>query len=318
MEVAGSTPARGMVGMVLVSIIGAGRVGSTTAFVLAMKGLSDIRLVDIMERVPQGEALDIMHGAASGFSVDVSGSNDFKDIAGSDIVINTAGMARRPGMDRLDLLNRNIQILNSVAGNIKSYAPVSIAIQVSNPMDVMTYVMKKATGFPRERVMGMGGMLDSQRFSLFLAEELGAKPVEVKSMVIGEHGESQAPLFSQSSLKGECVMDLLDDRQRQRVLKRTRDAGNEVIGLKGATFFAPALAIARMVENILRDRKEIIPCSVYLEGEYEHEGLCIGVPARLGKNGMEGVTEPDITDEEKEMFDGSAKKMKGVIEELKL
>jgi len=301
-----------------VSIIGAGRVGSTTALVLAMKSLADVTLVDIVEKVPQGEALDIMHGAASGFGSSVTGTNDFSQIANSDIIINTAGMARRPGMDRLDLLNRNIQIVRSVAEKIKQYAPNSIVIQVSNPMDAMNYVMKKATGFPRERVFGMGGMLDSQRFSLFLSEELDAKPNEVKSMVMGEHGESQVPLFSQSTFNGKNVMKELDEGQRQKVLGRVRNAGSEVIGLKGATFFAPALAIAGMVDNILNDKKETMPCSVWLEGEYGHKGVCIGVPARLGKGGMEGVVELDITDDEKAGFDKSAKKMEGVIEELKL
>ncbi len=304
--------------MALISIIGAGRVGSTAAFVLAMKSLADIKLVDIVEKVPQGEALDIMHGAASAFSVDVSGSNDFRDIAGSDIVINTAGIPRKPDMDRLDLLNKNVQIVKSIAEKIKEHASSAIVLQVSNPMDIMSYIMNRITGFPRERIMGMGGMLDSQRFSLFLARELNAKPMEVKSMVIGEHGESMVPLFSQSFLGDKCVSELLSEEQKNRVLENTRKVGAEVIGLKGATVFAPALAIARMVENIIRDKKETIPCSVYLDGEYGHEGLCIGVPAKLGKNGMEGVAELDITDEEKEMFDKSAKKMKGVIEELKL
>ena len=304
--------------MPLISIIGAGRVGSTAAFVLALRNMADVTLVDIVEKVPQGEALDIMHGVSSGLGVNVKGTNDFREIAGSDMVINTAGMARRPGMDRLDLLNRNVQILNSVASRIKEHAPKAIVMQVSNPMDTMNYVMKKATGFPRERVIGMGGALDSQRFSLFLAEELGAKPVEVKSMVIGEHGDSQVPLFSQSTLKRECVLDVLGDAQREKVLNRTRNAGSEVIGLKGATFFAPALAIAGMADGILNDRKEVMPCSVCLEGEYGHEGLSIGVPAKLGRKGIEKVVELDITEEEKAMFDKSAKKMKGVIEELGL
>jgi len=304
--------------MPLVSIIGSGRVGSTTAFVLAMKDLADVTLVDIVEKVPQGEALDIMHGAASGFSSAVKGTNDFSEIAGSDIVINTAGMARRPGMDRLDLLNRNIQILKSVAENIKKHAPNAIVMQVSNPMDVMNYTMRKVTGFPRERVIGMGGMLDSQRFSMLLAEELEAMPGELKSMVIGEHGESQVPLFSQSTLNSKPVVELLNDEQRQKILQRTRNAGSEVIGLKGATFFAPAIAIVRMVDNILNDKKEVIPCSVCLEGEYGMEGLSIGVPAKLGKGGMEGVVELDISDEEMLNFEKSAKKMKAVIEELRL
>lgn len=301
-----------------VSIIGSGRVGSTTALMVAMKELADVMLVDIVEKVPQGEALDIMHGAASGFGKKVTGTNDFSNIAGSDIVINTAGMARRPGMDRLDLLNRNVQILRSVAGNIKEHAPGSVVIQVSNPMDIMNYAMRKATGFPRERVIGMGGMLDSQRFSLHLAEELNARPNHIKSVVIGEHGESQVPLFSHSIHEGRRVLDTLTEEQRRRVTERTRVAGSEVIGLKGATFFAPALALASMVDSIVSDRKETMPCSVWLDGEYGHSNVCIGVPCRLGKCGMEGVIELEITGEERLAFDKSARKLEGVIEELRL
>lgn len=316
--------------MTLISIVGAGRVGSTTAFMLAMKDLADIMLVDIVEKVPQGEAMDIMHAAASGFSANVEGSNDFSKMAGSDIVINTAGMARRPGMDRLDLLNRNIQIVRSVAASIKKHAPDAIIIQVSNPMDALNYAMRKAGGFQRERVIGMGGMLDSQRFSLFLAQELNrnysgqkagesvVRPADVKAMVIGEHGESQVPLFSQSFLKGECVADMLDKRQMQKLVGMTRAAGSEIIALKGATFFAPAIAITRMVENVLGDRKDVMPCSICLESEYGQDGLSIGVPARLCREGLDEVVDLDINEEERSMFDMSARKMKNVIEEVGL
>ena len=304
--------------MSLVSIIGSGRIGSTAAFVMAIKGLADIRLIDIVEKIPQGEALDIMHGAASGFGVSAMGTNDFSEMKGSDIVINTAGMARKPGMDRLDLLNKNVQIVSSVAENIKKHAPDSMVIQVSNPVDIMNYVMKTVTGFPRKRVFGMGGMLDSQRFSLHLANALGAKLWEVKAMVIGEHGESQVPLFSQSTVNGEPVNDKLSEDQKKAVRENLRNSGAEVIGQKGATVIAPVVAISSMVEAILNDKKEVMPCSVHLEGDYGHEGICIGVPARLGKEGLEGVVELDITDEERAYFNGSAKKIKGVVKELNL
>jgi len=301
-----------------VSIIGSGRVGSTTALILAMKELADVTLVDIIEKVPQGEALDIMHGAASGFGSKVTGTNDFSGIANSDIVINTAGMARRPGMDRLDLLNRNVQILKSVADKIKKYSPETIVLQVSNPMDALNYVMRKATGFPTERVMGMGGMLDSQRLSLHIANELNGKPNLIKSMVIGEHGESQVPLFSQTMFEGKPVGDIINEQQKEDITKKLRASGSEVIGLKGATIFAPALAITSMLDNILNDKKQVMPCSVHLEGEYGNDGIAIGVPARLGRKGVEGVVELDLNEKEMDMFNASAKKMKSVIEELKL
>ncbi len=300
----------------MISIIGAGRVGSTAAFSLALKELGDIKLVDIMEKVPQGEALDLMHAAHSGFCVDVLGTNDFRDIEGSGIVINTAGLARKPGMDRLDLLQKNRQIVSSVAESIKKFAPDAIVIQVSNPMDVMNFVMHKVTGFERERVIGMGGMLDAQRFSLFLARELDAKPMDVKSMVIGEHGESMVPLFSQSFLDSRPVSELLSEEQKKTVLEKTRKAGAEVIGLKGATVFAPAIAITRMVENIVKNKREMLPVSCYLQGEYGVKDVCIGVPARLGKSGLEEIIELGLEDEEKNAFLQSAEKLKKIISEL--
>lgn len=299
----------------MISVIGAGKLGSETAFVLARMGLDDIRLIDIVEGLPQGHALDMMHASQS-LRVEVSGSNDFQDLRGSDIVINTAGLPRKPGMLRTDLINKNRDILESVARKIRQFAPESIVIQVSNPLDIMTYVMKRATGFERERVMGMGGLLDSQRLAYRLSRELDAKPSEINALVMGEHGESMVPIFSKSIYQGKPVSGLISQEKMKGISEKTRLAGSEVIALKGATVFSPAIATARMVESILRDGKETFPVSAYLEGEYGLEGLCLGVPAVLGKSGIEKIQELELSEEEEKAFRASAEKLKGIVSEL--
>ncbi len=301
----------------MISIIGSGRLGSEAAFLLAQKGLSDIKLIDIAKGLPQGHALDIMHSARS-FSVEVSGSNDFQDIKGSEIVINTAGFPRKPGMDRTGLINKNRDITESVAKKIKTLAPESIVIQVSNPIDILTYIMKKTTGFERDRVMGMGGLLDSQRLAFYLSRELRAKPQEIDALVIGEHGESMVPVFSNSLFQEKPVSGILSQEQMKDIANKTRSSGAEVIALKGATVFAPSIAIARMAEAIVKDRKETIPLSAYLEGEYGIEGICTGVPVVLGKSGIEKILELDLSEDEEKAFRESAEKIRNMISGLSL
>lgn len=302
----------------MISIIGSGRIGSETAFLLAQRGLSDIKLIDIVKGLPQGHALDIMHSAQSGFSSEVLGSNNFQDIRDSGIIINTAGFARKPGTDRTGLLNRNMGIVESVAGKIKQFAPDSIVIQVSNPLDIMTYVMKKTTGFERERIIGMGSLLDSQRLAFCLSRELKAKPKEINALVMGEHGESMVPVFSKSIFQGKPVSELMSEEKKKETTEKTRSSGAEVIGLKGATVFAPSLAIARTVEAIVRDRKETMPVSAYLEGEYGIGGICIGVPAVLGESGIEKILEPELSEDEEKAFQESAEKIRNMISNLGL
>lgn len=300
----------------MITIIGSGRLGSNTAFVLAHKNLGDIKLIDIAGGISHGHALDIMHAGHSGLDAEVQGSNDFKDLKGSRLVINTAGFPRQPGMDRTDLLNRNRDITESVAKKIREFAPDSIVIQASNPLDIMTYIMKKATGFERNRVMGMGGLLDSQRFAYYLSRELKAKPGEISPLVIGEHGKSMVPVFSHSLFQGRPVSELLSGEQIRKISEETRTSGAEVIRLKGATVFAPSVAIARMAEAILKNKKETIPVSAYLEGEYGIKGICIGVPAVLGKSGIEKIQEPGLSEDEEKAFRASAKKIKGLVSGL--
>ncbi|MEE9406234.1 MAG: malate dehydrogenase [Candidatus Aenigmarchaeota archaeon] len=298
----------------MISIIGAGRLGANTAFQLAKEGLDDVRLVDIVEGLPQGEALDIME--CSDLEVGVSGTNDFSDIKGSKVVVVIAGLPRKPGMTREDLLHKNSDIVRSVCRNIKEHAPDAVVIVVTNPMDMMTWVAHKELGFPRGRVMGMGGQLDSQRFAYFLSKELRVAPKDVKALVMGQHGEAMIPVPSQSSLNGTPVKEKLSEEQISNSIERTKGAGIEVIKLKGGTAWAPATAISRMVKAILKDEKKVIPCSVPLDGEYGQEGLCIGVPVVLGKDGFEKVKEVELTDEEKEQFNQSCQKVKEAIQSL--
>lgn len=297
----------------LCSIIGSGRIGGTTAFLMARKGLCDIRLIDIEKNLAQGQAMDIMHAAHSGFSVEVSGSQNLQDIKDSDIVINTAGAIRKPGMDRLDLIKKNTAITKSIAKKIAELAPKSIVIQVSNPVDIMTYVMKKATGFPKERIMGSGSLLDAQRFALHLSRELKTNPMDIEAMVIGEHGESMVPLFSNSFFEGRRVYDLIEEGKRKAIAEKTRASAAEVIKLKGATVFAPSAAVTRTVDNIIKDRKETLPVSVFLDGEYGLKDLCIGVPAVIGQGGIECIMEMELKPEEAEALKASAGKLKKLL-----
>lgn len=301
--------------MALCSIIGSGKVGSTTAFCLAQRGLCDIKLIDIKEKLPQGEALDILHSMTA---VDVSGSQDFSDIEGSDIIINTAGFPRTIGMDRSDLLKKNAEVTQSVANKIASATNKGIIIQVSNPVDVMTYLMREITKFPKNRVMGMGSLLDCQRFAYYLSKKLDTKPSKLNALVIGEHGKTMTPVFSSSYYDGSgaTVDGILGEKDKEEITEQIRSSGSNIIDLKGSSSFSPASSIIRMVEAILK-KGEFIPVSAYLDGEYGLHDICIGVPAIIGKNGIERIVEIMLQEEELKSFTFSAHKIEKTIKEVK-
>lgn len=301
----------------LVSMFGSGRIGAAVAHQLAMRGICDIRLLDIIEGLPQGEALDITHMISEwGIDVDVSGSNDFHDLAGSEVVVVSAGLPRKPGMTRMDLLEKNSQIIHDVAGKIVEFAPGTKIIMVTNPMDVMAYVAFKVTGFQRERVVGMGGMLDVSRFKSVLAQKLGVSRTSLHALVIGEHGETMIPLPRFSTVNGNRVSDILSKQELTEAIEATRKVAIEVIAKKGATVFAPSHCVAAMVDAILRDRKLVEPCSTYLNGEYAAKDVFIGVPVVLGAAGMEKIIELPLDADEKALFAKSVEALRAAISSL--
>lgn len=301
----------------MISIIGSGRVGSTLAMILVQRNVDDITLVDIIPGLPEGEALDLSHMAAElGIDVKITGSNDYSALRGSEIVIVTAGLARKPGMTRMDLLTKNAGIIKSVTGEVAKHAPDSKLIMVTNPLDAMTYVALKTTGFRKSRVFGMGGMLDLSRFKQLISEDLHVSRSSINALVIGEHGESMTPLASYSSVNGIPLRDFLNDQQIDDAIERTRKIAAEVIAKKGATFYAPANGIARMVEAVRYDKKALLPVSAFLEGEFGLSGLCIGVPAIIGKEGVEKIIQLDLQGKEKESFEKGAETLKEAIASL--
>lgn len=303
----------------MITIIGTGRVGSTLASQLAAEELDDITLIDIVKGLPQGEALDIGHMATQyAADVDLVGSNDYQALAGSDIVIVVAGLARRPDMTRMDLLNKNTGIIKQVAEQIKQHAPNSKVMMITNPMDVMTYVALKVTGFPTNRVFGMGGMLDSSRYRNLLAKTLGVSYSSVNGMVIGEHGESMTPLASRTSINGIPLKELLGEEKTKEAVEKTRKIAAEVIALKGATFYAPAQGVVKMVESIVKDKRCVYPVCTYLNGQYGVSDVCIGVPVVLGKNGIERIIEVPLEDSEKEYFMKGVQSIKAAISSIQI
>lgn len=305
--------------MMKISIIGSGRLGSTTAFELINRELaSEIVLVDIIKGLPQGEAMDLNQMASEkGKNVEVKGSNEYKDIEGSSIVIITAGFARKPGMTRMDLLKSNAEIVKGVAKEVSTYAKDSIVIVVTNPMDVMCYITLKVTKFEKRRVIGMGGQLDSARYREILSKMLNMPRSMVRALVIGEHGETMFPIPRYSFAGMNRVSELLSEEKLKEAEESTRRIAAEVISLKGATVFAPISCIATLVENIVKNKREILPVSAYLEGEYGLKDLCIGVPAIIGRNGIEKVIELELNEEEKERFKKSAETIIKAIGEIK-
>ena len=277
-----------------VTVVGAGHVGATTGLAIANKGLADIVLTDIIERMPQGKALDMMEATPlMGRDTEIIGTNNYVDTQGSDIVVITAGLARKPGMSRDDLLFKNAEIIGGVVDEVTKHSPDSIIIMVTNPLDVMAYLAYKKSGFPRERVIGMAGVLDSARFRTFIAMELGVSVDNTHAFVLGGHGDSMVPLPRYSTVAGVPITELMSEEQVNRIVQRTRDGGAEIVSLlgTGSAYFAPAWSVAQMVEAILLDRKEILPCAAFLQGEYGVEDAYVGVPVQLGAGGMEKVFE---------------------------
>jgi malate dehydrogenase len=301
------------------SVIGAGNVGATTVQRLAELNIADVTMVDIVEGMPQGKALDIAQAAPiMGYDVDVTGTNNYADIEGSDIVIVTAGIARKPGMDRDDLLATNIKITQQVCASIENYTPGSIIITVTNPLDIITYAANKCTNLEKGKVFGMSGLLDSSRFESFIAAEIGCSARDVNAMVLGGHGNSMVPLPEHATVSGMPISDLLDKDIIDRLVERTINAGAEIVGhLKtGSAFYAPSAAIASMAESVLLDKKRIVPASAYLEGEYGYNDICLGVPVKLGKNGVEEIIELKLSPEQKEALDRSAEAVKASISKI--
>lgn len=304
--------------MAKVSVIGAGHVGESVGFQIAERNLAHVVLVDIVEGMPQGKALDMAQaGALFDYDLPVEGSNDLAAIAGSDVVVVTSGIARKPGMDRMDLLKVNAGIVKDVSAAIRKHAPDAIVIMVTNPLDVMAFVAMRVTGFPRERVVGMAGVLDAARFRRFIAWELSVSVRDVAAMVLGGHGDQMVPLPRFSTVNGVPLPELLPKERIDALVARTRSGGAEIVKLlkTGSAYYAPAASTTVMVEAILRDTGHLLPCAAYLRGEYDYEGFHLGVPVRLGRGGIRAIVELKLSPEEKKMLDLSADAVrKGVAE----
>ncbi len=292
-----------------VSIIGAGNVGASTARLIAQKELADVVLVDIVEGLPQGKALDILEsGPLEGFDSKIIGTNSYQEIKNSKVTVITAGLPRKPGMSRLDLLEKNHSIVKSIIQNIVDTAPETIIVMVTNPLDVMTYVAFKESGFKSSHVLGQAGVLDSSRFRSFIAMELGVSVKDVQSMVLGGHGDSMVPLPRYTTVSGIPVTELLSSDVIERLINRTRKAGAEIIAhLKtSSAYYSPAAAIGQIVESILKDKKRIVPASSYLSGEYGLKNVYVGVPVKLGSQGVEEIIELELTEDELKALQRSA------------
>lgn len=292
-----------------ITIVGAGFVGATAAHWCASKELGDIVLVDIVEGMPQGKALDLLQaGPVEGYDLNIVGSNDYQDTANSDIIVITAGLPRKPGMTREDLVSTNAKIIRTVVENVAKYSPNAIMILVTNPLDTMTYLAKKVSGFPRERVIGQAGVLDSARMRTFISQELNVSVENIHAAVLGGHGDEMVPLPRYSTVAGVPITELMPADRVEAIVDRTRKGGGEIVALlkQGSAFFAPSASTVQMVEAILKDRKQILPCAVYLEGEYGLNDICFGVPVKLGRSGIEQVMELPLTAEEQEAMNRSA------------
>lgn len=292
-----------------VSIIGAGHVGATTAFYIAEKNLADIVLVDVVEGMPQAKAEDYLHAAPMlNYSIHIAGTNDYQAIANSDVVIITAGVPRKPGMDRMDLMKINVGIAKTAARNIAQYAANAIVVVVSNPLDIIAMTTLMESGFALRRVIGMAGILDATRFQYFIADHLKVWPGDVTAMVLGGHGDSMVPLPRYTRVNGIPVTELVEPDALAKMVARTRTGGGEIVALlkTGSAFYAPGASVAKMVESILKDEKRIAPVSAYLRGEYGYNDIFLGVPALFGRNGIEKVYELELSPEEKTALDASA------------
>jgi len=303
-----------------ITVVGAGHVGATCAQRLAEKELArEVVLIDIVDGIPQGKGLDQWETApVEGFDSLVIGSNDYEEAAGSDIFIVTAGIARKPGMSRDDLLKTNAGIVESVSKEIARVAPDSIIVMVSNPLDVMAYVALKTTGFPRERVIGMAGVLDTARYRSFIALELGVSVQDIQALVLGGHGDTMVPLVSYTTISGIPLTQFLGDDQIEALLDRTRNGGAEIVGyLKtGSAYYAPSAAAVQMTEAIVKDKRRILPCAAYLQGEFGQKGIFLGVPCKLGEGGLQKIIEVELTVAEAEALENSARAVRETMEAL--
>ncbi len=303
-----------------VTVVGSGMVGATTAQRIVERNLADVALVDVVEGVPQGKALDMWEAAPiEGYDFRLTGTNGYDETEGSDVVVITAGLARKPGMTRRDLLEKNILIVKKVTEEVAARSPGAVVIVVTNPMDIMTYAVWAVGKFPTQRVIGMGGGLDASRFRSFIALELNVSVENVHATVLGGHGDLMVPLPRYSTVAGIPITELLTGEQIQRIGDRTKLGGVEIVNLlkTGSAWVAPASAIAEIVDAILLDRKKVIPCAVYLEKQFGVEGLFIGVPAKIGREGVEEVVEPRLTEEEREAFLKSVDRVRSGVEEIK-
>jgi malate dehydrogenase len=304
-----------------VSVIGAGFTGATTAFLLAQKELSDVVLVDIpqQESPTKGKALDMLEASpVQGFDAQITGTSDYADTADSDLVIITAGIARKPGMSRDDLVQTNQKIMKSVTKEIVKYSPDAVILVLTNPVDAMTYTVFKESGFPKHRVIGQSGVLDTARFRTFAAQELNLSVKDVTGFVLGGHGDDMVPLVRYSYAGGIPLETLIPKDRLEAIVERTRKGGGEIVNLlgNGSAYYAPAASLAEMAEAILKDQRRVIPAIVYLEGEYGFEGIYLGVPVILGGNGLEQIIELDLNDDEKEALSRSADSVKSVMKVL--
>ena len=302
-----------------VTVVGAGNVGATTAQRIAEAELADVVMVDIAGDMATGKALDMMEAApVLGFNAKISGGDDYAPTAGSDICVVTAGLARKPGMSRDDLLKKNTAITKSVISELVKHSPDTILILVTNPLDAMCEVARRESGFPRERIFGMAGVLDSARMRLFISEELGVSVEDIDAFVLGGHGDTMVPLPRYSTVNGIPLPDLLDGDTIEAINQRTRQGGAEIVNYygNGSAYYAPSASVYEMVSAILLDKKKILPCAAYLEGEYGVDGLFVGVPAKLGRAGLEEIVELELSDDEQAQLDHSAAAVRELVDSL--
>jgi malate dehydrogenase len=311
-----------------IALIGGGQIGGVLTQLSALRQLGDVVLFDIVEDMPQGKSLDVAEASRiDGFDVNIKGTNDYKDIEGADVVIITAGLPRKPGMSRDDLLNTNAKIMKTVAENVKLYAPDSVVIIISNPLDAMVTLFKKVSGFPANRVMGQAGVLDSSRFASFIAWELGVSVKDVNAMVLGGHGDTMVPLIRYANVNGIPVLELLERKYNDKakaaevmnaMVERTKMAGGEVVKLlkTGSAFYSPASAAITMAEAIIYDEKRVLPVCAFLNGEFGVDGYYVGVPAILGANGVEKIVELSLDEEEQKLMDNSVNAVKSLVADM--
>lgn len=305
-----------------IALIGAGQIGGTLAHLAGLKELGDVILFDIMDGVPQGKALDIAESApVDGFDSTLSGTSSYEDIAGADVCIVTAGVARKPGMSRDDLIEINLKVMEQVGAGIKKYAPDAFVICITNPLDAMVWALQKFSGLPAHKVVGMAGVLDSARFRHFIADEFNVSVEDVTAFVLGGHGDTMVPLARYSTVAGIPLTDLvkmgwITENRLEEIIQRTRDGGAEIVGLlkTGSAFYAPASSAIAMAESYLKDKKRVLPCAAYLDGQYGQKDLYVGVPCVIGAEGIERIVEIDLDADDQKGFDKSVGAVKGLIE----